>query len=163
MSIFTYYVYVFGTSFHLWTFLMLFVQGLMVAYNTRKHNHDALVIAVTSVSISIHAYETFHGFLSWAQVGHVDAALWKLNIPVALASIAILYFYNKKYDFINLKDINILISFILTMLCFIYMTETRYFITLNQDIVWGLSKLFTSTTLVSFFKLPKKGAWYEST
>jgi len=148
--IFAHKLWLFGVSFHTWTFVVLLATiGIDFICKRRQGmpTHFALVHATALMTFTTHFYEIAHSGAEKYFTGFQSLSTWNLNFPTAIIAAGVLIY-------LELPKIGwgTAISCLLPAIPLHYMGITGFFISgFPKTWMWALSKVVVSiSTLIVF-------------
>ena len=149
--IFDHKLWLFGVSFHTWTFVVLLGTLIIDFIFKRKQGmktHLALVHATALTTFSIHFYEILHSGAETYFTGFQSPSMWIVNLPLALIALGILFYL--EFPNPRLVSTGCFLWFALIMLHF--MGEFGFFsLGFPKTVEWAFSKVSVSLSTILFF------------
>jgi len=151
--IFDHRLWLFGVSFHTWTFLVLLGTLAFDFLYKRKQGmpgHIALVHATALTTFTIHFYEIMHSNDERVFTGFQSPSMLIVNIPLALVALGVLcYIERPKPNKMTLPSLLVMLFF------FTGMGVSGFFTSgFPKTWLWALSKLAASISTGLIF-IPK--------
>lgn len=148
--IFDHKLWLFGVSFHIWTFIVLLgtlVVDFLVKRRQGMPGHIALVHGTALTTFTIHFYEIAHSGAEKYFTGFQSPSMWVVNFPFALVALSVLFYLETPQ-----VSLSSLCCLVLTGLLFQKMGVTGFFSSgFPKNVWWAGSKAVTSLLTVSLF------------
>jgi len=100
---------------------------------------NRILISTIVVVLATHYYEVTHALGQLYATGTTGNTLWILNIPVVIGTILLLFFFDNKYNFLNIWEHKFLVSFtpFLFGISFYFLAKSGFYQDItNKGILW---------------------------